>query len=247
VKFVEAADDDGSAVRRPHAGGDRRVDTHHRYRLAAGYVRGQQAGARLDRRGDALAPLVGVADVQRPPGHAGQRVDLQRAAVSDPVQQLAADRRGVGAQAALVGQDLVDQAEQQWPPAGLGYQGVDQFRGQGRQVGGQHRPGLVVGHVIDPDGDVRPAGQREGACRDQPHAERRPIDLGEQAMAQLNERPLGVFSRQLFLGDALDTEHIDAAYSNGVLVLRIPIAEKAKPRKIAVTGPEQSEQKVITG
>jgi HSP20 family protein len=78
-------------------------------------------------------------------------------------------------------------------------------------------------------------------------AERRPIELGEQATTQLNERPLGVFSRQLFLGDALDTEHIDAAYNNGVLVLRIPIAEKAKPRKIAVTGPQQSEQKVITG
>jgi HSP20 family protein len=78
-------------------------------------------------------------------------------------------------------------------------------------------------------------------------AERRPIDLGEHAVTQLNERPLGVFSRQLFLGDALDTEHIDAAYNNGVLVLRIPIAEKAKPRKIAVAGAQQSEQKVITG
>ena len=68
-------------------------------------------------------------------------------------------------------------------------------------------------------------------------AERRPIDLGEQATAQLTERPLGVFSRQLFLGDALDTEHIDASYHNGVLVLRIPIAEKAKPRKIQITSP----------
>jgi HSP20 family protein len=62
----------------------------------------------------------------------------------------------------------------------------------------------------------------------------------------LNERPLGVFSRQLFLGDALDTERIDAAYDNGVLVLRIPIAERAKPRKIAVAGSEHAEQKVIT-
>jgi HSP20 family protein len=78
-------------------------------------------------------------------------------------------------------------------------------------------------------------------------AERRPIELGEEATTQLNERPLGVFSRQLFLGDALDTDHIDAAYNNGVLVLRIPIAERAKPRKIAVTGSQQPEQKVITG
>lgn len=77
-------------------------------------------------------------------------------------------------------------------------------------------------------------------------AERRPIDLGERAVTQMSERPLGVFSRQLFLGDALDTEHIDAAYENGVLVLRIPIAEQAKPRKIAVTAGRTGGQKVIT-
>ena len=78
-------------------------------------------------------------------------------------------------------------------------------------------------------------------------AERRPIDLGEQATAQLTERPLGVFSRQLFLGDTLDTERIDAACENGVLVVRIPIAEKAKPRKISVAARSESGQKVITG
>ena len=78
-------------------------------------------------------------------------------------------------------------------------------------------------------------------------AERRPIDLGDQAVAQLSERPQGVFARQMFLGDALDTDHIDATYANGVLVLRIPIAERAKPRKIAVGGTDQSEHKVITG
>jgi HSP20 family protein len=77
-------------------------------------------------------------------------------------------------------------------------------------------------------------------------AERRPVHLGDNAVAQLTERPLGVFSRQMFLGDALDTDHIDATYDNGVLVLRIPIAEKAKPRKIAVAGREQTDQKVLT-
>jgi len=77
-------------------------------------------------------------------------------------------------------------------------------------------------------------------------AERRPVDLGDQAVVQLSERPLGVFSRQLFLGDALDTGRIDASYDNGVLVLRIPIAEKAKPRKIAVSGRDTTaEQKSI--
>ncbi len=77
-------------------------------------------------------------------------------------------------------------------------------------------------------------------------AERRPVNLGDNAVAQLTERPLGVFSRQLFLGDALDTDHIDATYDNGVLVLRIPIAEKAKPRKIAIAGRQSADQKVLT-
>ncbi|HEU0239927.1 MAG TPA: Hsp20/alpha crystallin family protein [Micromonosporaceae bacterium] len=74
-------------------------------------------------------------------------------------------------------------------------------------------------------------------------AERRPLDMGDEAVMQLSERPLGVFSRQLFLGDALDTSKIDASYDNGVLRLRIPIAEQAKPRKITVGG--RDEKKVI--
>ena len=67
-------------------------------------------------------------------------------------------------------------------------------------------------------------------------AERRPIVTGEHVEMQVAERPLGVFSRQLFLGDTLDTEHIDAHYDSGVLTLRIPIAERAKPRKISISG-----------
>jgi HSP20 family protein len=49
------------------------------------------------------------------------------------------------------------------------------------------------------------------------------------------ERPRGVFSRQLILGDNLDTENIAAGYEGGVLTLRIPVAEHAKPRKIAIS------------
>jgi HSP20 family protein len=48
------------------------------------------------------------------------------------------------------------------------------------------------------------------------------------------ERPRGVFSRQLILGDNLDTERVQAEYGAGVLTLRVPIAEKAKPRKIPI-------------
>lgn len=50
------------------------------------------------------------------------------------------------------------------------------------------------------------------------------------------ERPRGVFSRQLVLGDNLDLDRIDAACEDGVLRLRIPVAEKAKPRKIQIGG-----------
>ncbi|HLT68324.1 MAG TPA: Hsp20/alpha crystallin family protein [Microbacterium sp.] len=67
--------------------------------------------------------------------------------------------------------------------------------------------------------------------------------------AVASERPWGVFSRQLVLGDSLDTEKVDADYTAGVLCLRIPIAEKAKPRKISVTSRdairEQEPQKSI--
>jgi HSP20 family protein len=48
------------------------------------------------------------------------------------------------------------------------------------------------------------------------------------------ERPSGVFSRQLILGDNVDLDKISASYQDGVLSLQVPVAEKAKPRKIAV-------------
>ena len=67
------------------------------------------------------------------------------------------------------------------------------------------------------------------------------------------ERPRGVFSRQLILGDNLDTERISAAYHSGVLRLEIPVAEKAKPRKISVQAADDPQvlrgegQKVLQG
>jgi HSP20 family protein len=56
------------------------------------------------------------------------------------------------------------------------------------------------------------------------------------------ERPRGVFSRQLVLGDNLDTERIAASYDAGVLTLRIPVAEQAKPRKISITREGEDRQ-----
>jgi len=61
------------------------------------------------------------------------------------------------------------------------------------------------------------------------------------------ERPQGVFSRQVLLGDALDTSRIEAAYEAGVLRLVIPVAERAKPRKITISAPDTDRQTVHPG
>ena len=61
----------------------------------------------------------------------------------------------------------------------------------------------------------------------------RPARNGDWEMLA-TERPSGLFSRQLVLGDNLDLEQVTAAYDAGVLRLSIPVAEKAKPRKIEI-------------
>jgi HSP20 family protein len=58
------------------------------------------------------------------------------------------------------------------------------------------------------------------------------------------ERPRGVFSRQLILGDTLDTEKVRAQYADGVLTLRIPVLEQAKPRKIEITHTQDTMQEI---
>jgi HSP20 family protein len=65
------------------------------------------------------------------------------------------------------------------------------------------------------------------------HAERRRPEA-EGVEMLVGERPQGMFSRQLFLGDALDTERIDANYVDGVLTLKLPVAERAKPRRVQI-------------
>ncbi|NMR28747.1 Hsp20/alpha crystallin family protein [Crystallibacter degradans] len=56
------------------------------------------------------------------------------------------------------------------------------------------------------------------------------------------ERPTGTFSRQLVLGDTLDTDKVTANYDAGVLALRIPIREQAKPRKIEINSSDTQQQ-----
>jgi HSP20 family protein len=61
------------------------------------------------------------------------------------------------------------------------------------------------------------------------------------------ERPQGRFTRQLFLGESLDADQIRANYDAGVLTLHIPVAEKAKPRKVEVTAGDQPAVEVTAG
>lgn len=63
----------------------------------------------------------------------------------------------------------------------------------------------------------------------------RPAAAADGVQLLVSERPTGVFTRQLFLGETLDTEHISADYAAGVLTLTIPIHEASKPRKVAIT------------
>ncbi|HEY9303477.1 MAG TPA: HSP20 family small heat-shock protein [Mycobacterium sp.] len=64
-------------------------------------------------------------------------------------------------------------------------------------------------------------------------AERPGLDQNREMLTA--ERPRGVFSRQLYLGENLDTDKIEANYHDGVLRLTIPVAEKAKPRRIEIS------------
>jgi HSP20 family protein len=70
----------------------------------------------------------------------------------------------------------------------------------------------------------------------------RPEPAGKDVEMLAYERPRGTFSRQLILGDTLDVDQVKAAYDGGVLTLRIPVAEKAKPRKIEIETKEPQHQ-----
>ncbi len=72
------------------------------------------------------------------------------------------------------------------------------------------------------------------------HAQRQRTSLDGVELL-VGERPQGTFSRQLFLGEGLDTERIDASYTDGVLTLRLPVAEKAKPRRVPINVTEPAQ------
>ena len=73
-------------------------------------------------------------------------------------------------------------------------------------------------------------------------AERPTLEAKQEVLAA--ERPRGVFSRQLVLGDNLDLTRVEADYASGVLRLRVPVAEQAKPRKITINSSEHARQAI---
>jgi HSP20 family protein len=70
------------------------------------------------------------------------------------------------------------------------------------------------------------------------HAERR-RGASDGVEMLVGERPYGTFSRQLFLGESLDTDALAANYADGVLSLRVPVAEKAKPRRVPINAADK--------
>jgi HSP20 family protein len=63
----------------------------------------------------------------------------------------------------------------------------------------------------------------------------------------VSERPQGTFTRQLLLGESLDTDRLEADYDQGVLTLRIPVAEQAKPRRVQVTKSGSGQRSIVEG
>ncbi|MEU4404501.1 Hsp20/alpha crystallin family protein [Streptosporangium sp. NPDC023963] len=71
-------------------------------------------------------------------------------------------------------------------------------------------------------------------------------EYGEEDRLFVRERPMGTFTRRVYLSEHLDSDKIDAAYSNGVLAVRIPVIERAKPRKVEIQKAENtSDQRSI--
>jgi HSP20 family protein len=55
------------------------------------------------------------------------------------------------------------------------------------------------------------------------------------------ERPHGIYTRQILLGDTLDAENMQANCEHGVLTLTIPVAETAKPRRVQIAGSKEAQ------
>lgn len=71
------------------------------------------------------------------------------------------------------------------------------------------------------------------------HAQRQ-RETADDVELLIGERPFGTFSRQLLLADTLDADRLVAEYTDGVLTLRLPVKEQAKPRRVEIRTGGQS-------
>lgn len=112
---------------------------------------------------------------------------------------------------------------------------VDLFRDGGRYVLNADLPGADPASIdVDVDGHLLTIR----AQRSDPEP--------RNARWLSQERPFGAYMRQFTIGDDVDVDAINASYDNGVLSVVIPVAEQAKPRKIAVESTTGSEAKAVT-
>lgn len=102
---------------------------------------------------------------------------------------------------------------------------IDLYRSEDTYVLSVDLPGVDAGSIdVDVDGRVLTVRAQRTA----------PAVEGATWISR--ERSSGAYVRKLNLGDSIDTENISADYANGVLTVSLPVSEKAKPRKVAVTG-----------
>jgi HSP20 family protein len=112
---------------------------------------------------------------------------------------------------------------------------IDLYRDGDRWILLCDLPGIDPGSIdVDVDGRVLTI-----------RAQRASVPEGVEWLAA--ERVSGTFARQMTLGDGVDLEHIAASYTNGVLTLTLPVAEAAKPRKIAVDSGSSPAVSITTG
>lgn len=95
---------------------------------------------------------------------------------------------------------------------------------------------------IDPDAIELTVEQNVLTIRAERHFE---PEEGDELL--VSERPQGTFTRQLLLGESLDTDRLEADYDQGVLTLRIPVAEAAKPRRVQITKSSGGQRSIVEG
>src|SRR5262245_49792452 len=96
------------------------------------------------------------------------------------------------------------------------------------------RRGETVHVYLDPPGVDPASSGREGEANVLTGKASRRWERSEGDQVLANERRQGSFTRRLLLGDTLDGDRVEATYTDGVLAISIPVAEAAKPRKVAV-------------